>query len=68
MSIKYNIRNNNNIYKTSVYFRNQNLTENLDYIKTILDSESNMNVYPKEEEPDNSYKNVTDYIYYRLIT
>jgi hypothetical protein len=66
MSLRYNIRNDGNI-KTYIYFKP---TESniLHDIKLLIESDSEIIVYPNEEElnPDNSYKNVTDYIY-RII-
>lgn len=66
MSLRYNIKNNVNI-KTYVYFKPTD-SDILDDIKLLLESDGEINVYPNEEElnPENSYKNVTDYIY-RII-
>lgn len=62
MSIRYNIKNIGDI-KTHLYFKPTE-NNNLDDIKLLLEN-NNMNVYPNDEDVNlnNSYKNVTDYIY-----
>jgi N-acetylglutamate synthase-like GNAT family acetyltransferase len=65
MSVRYNIKNDNT--KTFIYF-NPSKTNNLEDIKILLEAAGDIDVYPNDEEDrNNSYKNVTDYIY-RIIT
>ena len=64
MESRYNIKKETEI-KTSVYF-NPTEIHNLDDIKTILENNDSISVYPNSEESgsaDNNFKNVIDYIY-----
>jgi hypothetical protein len=65
MESRYNIKKEMEI-KTSIYF-NPTEIHNLDDIKTILENDASIRVYPNSEDEsesiDNNYKNVTDYIY-----
>jgi len=65
MSLRYNI--NNIDTKTHIYFKPTE-SNNLDDIKTLLEQDDTMYIYPNNEVVNqyNSYKNVTDYIY-RII-
>jgi hypothetical protein len=67
MSLRYNLRNDENI-KTYVYFKPTE-NNNLNDIKTLIEYDGEIIVYPNDEDvnPYNSYKNVTDYIY-RIVT
>lgn len=67
MSLRYNLKNDEDI-KKYVYFKP---TESniLDDIKTLIETDAEIKVYPNNEDVDsyNSYKNIKDYIY-RIIT
>jgi len=65
MEKRYNLKNEN--VTTSIYF-NTNTSKNLDDIKLLLEENANIHVYPNSEDvtAENSYKNITDYIY-RLV-
>ena len=69
MNFRYKLKNEKGI-KPSIYF-NTNTNKNLDDIKLLLESSENINVYPNSEDEDehvnNSYKNITEYIY-RIVT
>jgi N-acetylglutamate synthase-like GNAT family acetyltransferase len=65
MSERYNIKNDNT--KTFIYFKPSE-TNNLEHIKILIEDGGDIDVYPNDEEDtNNSYNNVTDYIY-RIIT
>jgi hypothetical protein len=67
MSLRYSIRDSADT-KTYIYFKPTENTD-LDDIKMLLGSEGSIEVYDDAEgsDPNNSYKNVKDYIY-RIIT
>ena len=77
MNTKYNIKNDKNV-KISIYFNPDNSKEsNLEDIEILLENDDKYEVYPTSEGstsegstredsttgPNNSYKNVTNYIY-----
>ena len=66
MALRYDIKNDGNT-KTYIYFKPTE-SDNLDDIKLLLEDDGNFEIYSNDEDetPDNSYKNVTNYIY-RLI-
>jgi len=63
MNVKYNLRNDKN-KQTYIYFKPTE-SNNLDDIKLLLEDDNRFNVYPNIEDVNlnNSYKNVTNYIY-----
>jgi len=66
MSYKFNLKNTN--VSTSIFFRKMSkYSDNIDDIKIILENETDYDVFPNDENPENYYKFVTEYVY-RLIT
>ena len=67
MSLKYNLKNDENI-KTYIYFKPTE-NNNLDDIKLLIETDDKIQVYPNNEDVNlyNSYKNITDYIYRIII-
>ena len=57
---KFNLKNTN--VSTSIFFRKRKQSDDMDDIKIILENETDYYVFPSDENPENYYRFVTQYI------